>query len=44
MQTYKLKNKVYILEGFSMVGPLEGKGPLKDYLDYIKEHPDTPVV
>ena len=35
MQTYKLKNKVYILEGFSMVGPLEGKGPLKDYFDYI---------
>ncbi len=35
MQTYKLKNNVYILEGFSMVGPLEGKGPLKDYFDYI---------
>ena len=35
MQTYKIKNNVYILEGFSMVGPLEGKGPLKDYFDYI---------
>ena len=35
MQTYKLKNKVYILDGFSMVGPLEGKGPLKDYFDYV---------
>ena len=35
MQTYKLKNNVYILEGFSMVGPLEGKGPLKDYFDYV---------
>ncbi len=35
MQTYKLKNNVYILEGFTMVGPLEGKGPLKDYFDYV---------
>lgn len=35
MQTIKIKNNVYLLEGYSMVGPLEGKGPLKDYFDYI---------
>ncbi len=35
MQTIKLKNKPYLLAGYSMVGPLEGKGPLKDYFDYI---------
>lgn len=35
MQTIKIKNNVYILSGYSMVGPLEGKGPLKDYFDYI---------
>lgn len=35
MQTIKMKNNVYLLNGFSMVGPLEGKGPLKSYFDYI---------
>ena len=35
MQTIKLKKKAYLLEGYSIVGPLEGKGPLKDYFDYI---------
>ena len=35
MQTIKIKNPVYLLNGFSMVGPLEGEGPLKDYFDYI---------
>lgn len=34
MQTIKMKNKVYLLDGYSMVGPLEGAGPLKDYFDY----------
>lgn len=35
MQTIKLKNKVYLLAGYSMVGPLEGKGPMKDYFNYV---------
>lgn len=35
MQTIKLKNNTYLLTGYSIVGPLEGKGPLKDYFDYI---------
>ena len=35
MQTIELKNGAYILNGYSIVGPLEGKGPLKDYFDYI---------
>ena len=35
MQTIKMKNNVYIISGYSMVGPLEGKGPLKEYFDYI---------
>ena len=35
MQTIILKNETYLLEGYSMVGPLEGKGPLKDYFDYV---------
>ena len=35
MQTVKMKNKVYISSGYSMVGPLEGKGPLKEYFDYV---------
>lgn len=35
MQTIKMKNDVYLLNGYSIVGPLEGKGPLKDYFDYI---------
>ena len=35
MQTIKLKKKTYLLEGYSIVGPLEGTGPLKDYFDYI---------
>lgn len=33
MQTIKLKNGAYLYSGFSMVGPLESKGPLKDYFD-----------
>jgi stage V sporulation protein AD len=45
MQTIIMKNNVYVLSGYSIVGPLEGKGPLKDYFDYIlkddtlKAHP-----
>lgn len=35
MQTIKMKNNVYVLAGYSIVGPLEGKGPLKDYFDYV---------
>jgi stage V sporulation protein AD len=35
MQTIKMKNNTYLLSGYSMVGPLEGKGPLKDYFHYI---------
>ncbi len=35
MQTIKMKNNTYLTEGYSIVGPLEGKGPLKDYFDYI---------
>ena len=35
MQTIKMKNNVYVLSGYSIVGPLEGKGPLKDYFDYV---------
>ncbi|MBR6779104.1 MAG: stage V sporulation protein AD [Clostridia bacterium] len=35
MQTIKMKNNAYILNGFSMVGPLEGKGPLGEYFDYV---------
>ncbi len=35
MQTIVLKNGAYIRAGYSIVGPLEGKGPLKDYFDYI---------
>ena len=35
METIKMKTNTYLLNGYSMVGPLEGKGPLKDYFDYI---------
>ena len=35
MQTVKMKNNVYLIAGYSMVGPLEGKGPLKEYFDYV---------
>lgn len=35
MQTIKLKNNTFIIGGYSIVGPMEGKGPLKDYFDYI---------
>ncbi len=35
MQTIKMKNNVFVLSGYSIVGPLEGTGPLKDYFDYI---------
>ena len=34
MQTIKMKNNTYLLSGYSIVGPLESKGPLKDYFDY----------
>ena len=34
MQTIIMKNNTYLLNGYSIVGPLEGKGPLKDYFDY----------
>ena len=35
MQTIKIKNGAYLLNGYSIVGPLEGKGPLKNYFDYV---------
>ena len=35
MQTIKMKNNVYLTAGYSMVGPMEGKGPLKEYFDYV---------
>ena len=35
MQTIKMKNSVYLLSGYSIVGPLEGEGPMRDYFDYI---------
>jgi len=35
VRTILLKNPVYLLNGYSVVGPLEGKGPLKDYFDYV---------
>ncbi|MCQ2564641.1 MAG: stage V sporulation protein AD [Clostridia bacterium] len=35
MQTIKLKNAVYLRAGYSAVGPLEGKGPLGGYFDYV---------
>ena len=35
MRTILLKNPVYLLNGYSVVGPLEGKGPLKEYFDYV---------
>ncbi len=35
MQTIKMKNNVYVISGYSMVGPLEGKGPMKEYFDYV---------
>ena len=35
MQTIKMKNSVYVSAGYSMVGPLEGKGPMKEYFDYV---------
>lgn len=35
MQTIKMKRDVFLLSGYSVVGPLEGKGPLKEYYDYI---------
>ncbi len=30
-----MKNNTYLLEGYSIVGPLEGKGPMHDYFHYI---------
>ena len=35
MQTIIMKNNVYITSSYSIVGPLEAKGPLKEYFDYI---------
>ena len=35
MKTIKIKNPVYLLSGYSVVGPLEGGGPLKEYFDYV---------
>lgn len=35
MQTIILKGNVYLLSSYSMVGPMEGKGPLKEYFDYV---------
>lgn len=35
MQTIIMKNDVYLLNGYSIVGPLEGKGPLASYFDYV---------
>lgn len=35
MQTIKMKNNTYLIAGYSIVGPLEGKGPLAPYFDYI---------
>lgn len=35
MQTIKFKMPVYLLKGYSIVGPLEGQGPLKEYFDYV---------
>ena len=35
MQTIKMKHNTYLLKGYSMVGPLEGKGPLGEYFDYV---------
>lgn len=34
-QTVFFSNKPRIISNFSMVGPIEGKGALKDYFDYI---------
>ena len=36
-QTYKLLNPPTIMSNYSIVGPKEGKGPLKDYFDLILE-------
>ncbi len=35
MQTIKIKNNVFLSSAYSIVGPLEGTGPLKDYFDYV---------
>jgi len=35
MQTIKLKNNTYLLDGYSVVGPLEGKGPMAEYFDCV---------
>lgn len=34
MQTIKLKNGAYLYSGYSMVGPMEAKGPLRSYFDF----------
>ncbi len=36
-QTYKLLNPPTILSNYSIVGPKEGEGPLKEYFDLILE-------
>ena len=35
MQTIKLKHDTYVLKSYSIVGPMEGKGPLGKYFDYV---------
>lgn len=35
MQTIKMKHPVYVSSGYSIAGPLEGSGPLKNYFDYV---------
>jgi len=35
METIIMKNDVYLLNGYSMVGPMEGKGPLGSYFNYV---------
>ncbi len=34
MQTIILKNGAYLYSGYSMVGPMEAKGPLRSYFDF----------
>jgi len=36
-QTYELERKVNIISSASLVGGKEGKGPLKEYFDFIEE-------
>ncbi len=36
-QTYLIENKISVANAYSVVGPYEGKGPLKKYFDIILE-------